>query len=268
MKRIGVIVWLFLLVSADVAAEEVAQPAGVVDDEVGDEASDEQPEGTPLAAARRRHLVEPLGLAPSPWIALAGVIDGGVDVEGEAGWTALRVHVPVAAEYGAVDARLVGHFDREGLISFGPELGLRAVPLQLADGRGVLGVSFTLLPLMSGLDPVMHLGGGLMGGYLGERWFSWAHVGVRGEVLQRGRPELRATAGGGLRLPHGLRPQVELEYRHVLHRNGEPSLAVRPGFRWWPTEYLGIGVSADVWVVGEELERSSLRLDIVGHSFR
>ena len=39
---------------------------------------------------------------------------GAARVDGEAGWTALRVHVPVASRYGAVDARLRIKLDDEG----------------------------------------------------------------------------------------------------------------------------------------------------------
>lgn len=225
----------------------------------------DEAEELPEAAARRWHLVEPLGGAPSPWIALAGAVDGGATVDGEAGWSAVRVHVPVARHYGAVDARLLATFDDEGLDTLGPEIVLRGVPLRFSEGRGALGFSLTFVPGIRELEPTIDLGGGLMGGWLGRRWFAWSHVGVRAEVLQRSRPELRATLGTGLRLPHGLRPQLEAELRWELHPQGDPAFALRPGFRYWPSEWIGIGVSADIWIVGPGIETTAIRLDVVGH---
>ncbi len=254
--------------STDALAEEAEQrsdgsaPAETSD---GGDAADEDSD-LPLAAARRRFHVEPLGDAPSPWGALSGRIDGGVHVDGSEGWSALRFHIPVARRYGVIDARLIGQFDQDGLVSLGPELVLRGTPLRLAGGRGSLGFSFTFAPLMVDYEPLITLGGGLMGGYLGEHWFSWAHVGVLGEVVQRGRPELQATIAAGLRLRYGLRPQLEVELRSELHEYGETRLIVRPGFRYWPAEFVGIGIAADIWVLGEDIEMSSIRFDVIGHA--
>jgi hypothetical protein len=222
----------------------------------------------PASAAVRWHLVEPLGPSPSPWIALAGAYDVGFAVDGEAAWTAARVHVPVARHYGAVDIRLLATWNDSGLDALGPELTLRGVPLRLANGRGALGFSIALFPRMRGGDPLLTVGGGLMGGYLGRRWFARAFVGAQGEVLQGRREdvEILGTAAAGLRLPHGLRPQVEVDLAWEARREGDPTLAVRPGLRWWPVEWLGIGVSADLWVLGPGIETSALRLDLVAHA--
>lgn len=221
----------------------------------------------PLAAARRWPIVEPLGWAPSPWIALGGAYDMGVAVDGETAWTAIRVHVPVARHYGSVDVRLVADLDGEGLEALGPELVLRGVPLQLAGGRGTLGFALAMFPRMQGLDPLMTLSGGIMGGYLGQWWFAWAHLGVSGEVLQKGYPELRSTTAVGLRLPYGLRPQVELDVNWVTRPSGEVTLVLRPALRYWPSDVVGIGLSADLRLMGQSgIETSAIRLDFVFHA--
>jgi hypothetical protein len=223
---------------------------------------------SPLAASRRWHLVEPLGTSPSPWIALSGAYDMGISFDGEAAWNGVRVHVPAARHYGAVDIRLLATWNDSGLDALGPELTLRGVPLRLANGRGALGFSIALFPRMRGGDPLLTVGGGLMGGYLGRRWFARAFVGAQGEVLQGRREdvEILGTAAAGLRLPHGLRPQVEVDLAWEARREGDSTLAVRPGLRWWPVEWLGIGVSADLWVLGPGIETSALRLDLVAHA--
>lgn len=230
-------------------------------------ADEDDVDDAPTAAARRWLHAEPVGSAPSPWIALSGTYDMGVAVDGDTAWTALRVHVPVARRYGAVDVRLAADLDREGLESLGPEFVLRGVPLRLADGRGGLGFALSMYPRMQGFDPLLTLGGGIMGGYLGQWWFAWAHLGVRGEVLQRGYPELLSTVGFGLRLPYGLRPQVEVDLLWETRHNGELSLALRPALRYWPSEAVGIGISADLWLMGDDgIETSAIRLDLVFHA--
>lgn len=228
----------------------------------------EAPPDLPDAAARRWPLVEPLGGAsPSPWVALAGAYDMGLSVDGETSWNAVRVHFPVARRYGGVDVRLLATWDPGGLDEIGTELTLRGVPLRLADGRGVLGFSITVVPQMRGRDPLLTLGGGLMGGYLGRLWFVRAFVGTRGEVLQRlDDVEILGTVAAGLRLPHGLQPQVEVDVAGEARRSGDVTLIVRPGLRWWPVEWLGIGLSADVAALGPGLETSAIRLDLVAHA--
>lgn len=242
-------------------AEEARDSASPPTDESG---TDDEIQ---MASARRWLQAEPIGSAPSPWIALSGTYDMGVAVNGDTAWTALCVHVPVARHYGAVDVRLAADLDRDGLDSLGPELVLRGVPLRLADDRGALGFALSMYPQMQGLDPLMTLSGGIMGGYLGQWWFAWAHLGVRGEVLQRGYPELQSTISVGLRLPHGLRPQVEVDVLWETRRNGELSLALRPALRYWPSEAVGIGLSADLWLMGDDgIETSAIRLDFVFHA--
>jgi len=224
-------------------------------------------DGLPLGAARQWVHAEPVGPAPSPWIALSGAYDMGIAVDGDTAWTALRVHVPVARHYGAVDVKLAADFDRDGLDALGPELVLRGVPLRVAHDRGTLGFALSMFPQMQGLEPLLTLRGGVMGGYLGNRWFAWAHLGVRGEVLQRSYPELLGTVAMGLRLPHGLRPQIEVDVAWETRRSGELSVAVRPALRYWPSEFIGIGLSADLWVVGHDgIETSAIRLDLVFHA--
>ena len=191
----------------------------------------------------------------------------GAAVDGETAWTALRVHVPVARHYGAVDVRLIADYDREGLDTLGPELVLRGVPLRLAEGRGALGFALAMYPRMEDFDPLLSLRGGIMGGYLGQWWFAWAYLGVRGEVLQGGYPELLGTASAGLRLPHGLRPQVEVDVAWETRRSGEVTLALRPALRYWPSEAIGIGLFADLRLLGQEgIETSSIGLDLVFHA--
>ncbi len=151
-------------------------------------------------------------------------------------------------------------------MTLSPEIVLRGVPLQLAEGRGVLGFSFLFTPTMRGANPLMFLAGGLMGGWLGRRWFTWAHLAAGAEILQQGKPELLATLAAGLRLPHGFRPQVEVDLRWVMPESDEVDLAVRPALRYWPREWIGIGVSADIWVVGPDIETSSIRIDVIGHA--
>jgi hypothetical protein len=222
----------------------------------------------PDAAARRWHLVEPLGgSAPSPWIALAGAYDMGLSVDGETSWTGVRVHFPVARRYGGVDVRLLATWGARGLDEIGPEVTLRGVPLRLAGGRGALGFSITVFPQLRDGDPLLNLGGGLMGGYLGRLWFARAFAGVRSEVLQRlDGVEVLGTVAVGLRLPHGLQPQVEVDVAGEARRSGDVTLVVRPGLRWWPVEWLGIGLSADVPALGEALETTAIRLDLVAHA--
>lgn len=221
----------------------------------------------PDAATRRRDLVEPLGGgAPSPWIALAAAYDMGVAVDGATSWTAVRVRFPVARRYGGVDVRLLATWDGEGLDEIGPELTLRGVPLRLAGGRGALGFSISVFPQLRGTEPLLALSGGLMGGYLGRRWFLRAFAGARGEVLQRlGGVEVLGTVAAGLRLPHGLEPQVELDVAGEARRSGDVTLVVRPGLRWWPVEWLGLGLSADVPALGQPLEATAIRFDLVAH---
>jgi hypothetical protein len=221
----------------------------------------------PDSAAQRRQLVEPLdGAAPSPWIALAAAYDMGVAIDGATSWTAVRVRFPVARRYGGVDARLVATWGGEGLDQIGPEITLRGVPLRLAGGRGALGFSISVFPQMHGTEPLLTLGGGLMGGYLGRLWFVRAFAGARGEVLERlGGVEILGTVAAGLRLPHGLRPQVEIDVAGEARRSGDVALVVRPGLRWWPVEWLGVGVSADVQALGQPIETSAIRLDLVAH---
>jgi hypothetical protein len=221
----------------------------------------------PLGASRRWPLVEPLGPSPSPWIALSGAYDMGVATDGEAAWTGVRVHIPVARHYGAVDIRLVGTYDDGGLDALGPELALRGVPLRLAGDRGVLGFSVSLFPRIEGEDPLMTVGGGLMGGYLGRRWFARAFLGAQGEVLQRRDGlDLMGSAAAGLILPHGLRPEVEVDVSWEVLRSGDVAVVVRPGLRYWPVEWLGIGLSADIWALGPGVETSAVRLDLVAHA--
>ena len=68
------------------------------------------------------------------------------------------------------------------------------------------------------------------------------------------------------KLPHGLRPQVELDVAYEPSRLGDLEIAVRPALRYWPAEWVGIGISAGIWVAGPEIETSAIRLDVVGHA--
>ena len=260
----GAILAAALVLAAPVGAFAEEQSPAVA--EATGDAGAAEDDSLPLAAARRRHLVEPTGHAPSPWGALAATYDSGVTADGHYGWSALRVHVPVARRYGAVDFRLVGDFDSDGFRSLGPEITLRGMPLQLADGRGVLGFAFGMYPSILGEEPLIDLGGGLMGGYLGNRWFTWAYAGVRGEVLYQESFQVEGTFAIGLRLPYGLRPQVELDIAWEPSRLGDLNIAVRPAFRYWPAEWIGIGLSADIWATGPDLETSAIRIDVVGHA--
>lgn len=220
----------------------------------------------PEAAARRYHLVEPIGPWPAPWAALSAVIDGGSALDGAVAWTAVRVHVPVIRRYGAVDFRLDARFNGEEFISLGPEVTLRGLPLRLAGGRGALGFALAMTPGMKGPDPTMVLGGGITGGYLGRRWFTWAYAGVLGDVLQGHAVEIAGLVAAGLRLPYGFRPQLEVEVVGEARQRGDVRLALRPALRYWPAEWVGIGLSADVWLLGPEPISSSLRLDLVFHA--
>jgi hypothetical protein len=218
--------------------------------------------GLPAAAARRQLLAEPFGSLPAPWASLSAVLEGGAELDGRAGSTALRVHVPVASRYGAVDARLLLSFDGEGLEAVEPELLLRAIPARLAGGRGALGLSAGLSPRMDGPDPLMVLGGGLMGGYLARLWMVRGYLGARGEILRRSTPvAFEAEVALGLRLAYGLQPQVEACL--VVDMEQELSVVLRPGLRYWPRDWVGIGLSGDLWVAGERAPAGALRLDLV-----
>ena len=236
-----------------------ATPGEGVEAEVDGEAT------LPAAAAARRFLVEPVGGLPAPWAALSAVLDGGTLVDWSEGWTSLRVHVPVASRYGAVDAHLTVTYDGEGFVGVEPELWLRAIPLRLVDGgRGALGVAFGVAPGMTGPNPRMDLTGGLMGGYLGSWWFARALLGVRGEVLQlEDPPTILGQVAGGLRLAHGLRPQIEVDVSGPADEEGEPALVLRPALRYWPAAWIGIGASGDIGVLGPQAPWGALRLDIV-----
>jgi len=265
MRRVTALAMLVATLWMPAMASGEEQPTSGTEGAATDTA-DEREDALPLAAARRNYLVEPTGYAPSPWGALAATYDSGVTADGHYGWSALRVHVPVARRYGVVDFRLVGDFDSDGFRSLGPEVTLRGLPLQLAGGRGVLGFAFGFYPSILGVEPLIDLGGGIMGGYLGNRWFSWAYAGVRGEVLYQESFQIEGTFAIGLRLPHGLRPQVELDIAWEPSRLGDLNIALRPALRYWPSESIGIGVSADIWVSGPDIETTGIRLDVVGHA--
>lgn len=220
-------------------------------------------EPLPAMAARRYRLVEPIGFWPSPWAALSAAVDGGATLDGELAWTAIRVHVPVINRYGAVDFRLEACFNGERFISLDPELVLRGLPFRWAEGRGVLGFALSMASGFLGDEPTMRLGGGLVGGYAGRWWFIRAYVGARGDVLQGLAVEVVGHLGLGLTLPHGFRPQVEVDVIGEAERGGEVSLVVRPALRYWPVGWIGIGLSGDIWALGPELASSALRLDVV-----
>ncbi len=256
----GILTVVFVLFGAHAQGEEQPQEEASATDDLS-----LIDDSLPLGATRRWILVEPLGLAPSPWIALSASLDAGVTVNGQKGWTAVRVHIPVARHYGAIDIRLVAELSGDGLDSLGPEFTLRGAPLRLAQGRGSLGFAAMLTPQMRGTEPVLTVGGGLMGGFVDRRWFTWAFLGVRSEVLQRGHPELVSTISAGLRLPYGLRPQVEVEIIWESCHRGDLALVVRPGLRYWPARFIGIGLSADIRTLGDEISTSAIRIDIIAH---
>ena len=251
----------FLLVMLG-PAQALAEEAGTE----GPAAESPADERLPDAAARRYTLVEPVGPWPSPWAALSAVVDGGATLDGELGWTAIRARVPIYRRYGAVDFGLEARFNGEEFIALDPELVLRAMPFRLAEGRGAIGLALSLEPGMLGPDPTMTLGGGFMGGYLGNSWFFRAYLGVRGDVIQGRAVEIVGHLAAGLRLNHGFRPQLEVDVIGEAHRNGEVMLALRPALRYWPAEWIGIGISGDIWVLGPEIITSGLRLDLVFHA--
>jgi len=256
------------LAAAPCEAEESAHSEGTAATESSAEERDgEERDGAlPAAAALRRHLAEPVGDLPAPWVALSAVVDGGSRIDGDEGWMALRVHVPVARRYGAVDARLRLALDADGFVGIDPEFWLRAIPVRLVDGgRGAFGVALGVAPSMDGPVPLLTLTGGIMGGFLGESWFARGFLGVRGEVLELTEPlEILVTAAAGLRLLRGqLRPQLEVDLVAPAEENAEVSLALRPAFRYWPAEWIGIGVSGDAWVLGPASPWGAVRLDVV-----
>ena len=222
----------------------------------------------PAAAATRRLLAEPVGDLPAPWAALSAVVDGAARVDGSDGWAAVRVHVPVARRYGAVDARFRIRLDDEGFVGIEPELWLRAIPLQLVDGgRAALGAAIGLAPAMIGPDPILTLTGGVMGGYLGRTWFARGLVGVRGEVLERGEPvEVLGTVAAGLRLAHGIRPQLEIDLLGAAEEEGTFALGIRPALRYWPAPWIGLGVAGDIWPLGPDSPWYMVRADVVLHA--
>ncbi len=246
-----------------VFAEERATGELPASEPVAEEGSDD---ALPEAAARRYFLVQPVGQWPSPWAALSAVIDGGATLDGALGWTGIRATVPVYHRYGAVDFGLEARFNGEEFIALDPELVLRAMPFRLAEGRGPIGFSFTLQPGMIGPDPTMTLGGGILGGYLGRIWFFRAYVGVQGDVIQGRAVEIVGHIAAGLRLRYGFRPQLEVDVVGEAQRRGEVTLAIRPALRYWPAEWIGIGLSGDIWVLGPEIITSGLRLDLVFHA--
>lgn len=223
-------------------------------------------EDLPAAASRRYHLVEPVGPWPSPWAALSAALDGGSSLDGSEAWTAVRVHVPVYRRHGAVDVRLDARFNGDELISLDPELVLRGLPFRWAEGRGAVGFALSMRPGMTGPDPTLTLGGGLTGGHLGQRWFAWAYAGVLGDVLQGHAVEIAGLVAAGLRLPRGFEPQLEVEVVGEARRRGDVRVALRPALRYWPADWVGIGLSADVWVFGREPIASTVRLDLVFHA--
>lgn len=270
MRRGGEVLAVALLVAfGPPASRAVAEEAGA-DDEPGGGAvaAEDEAEELPAAAASRRLLAEPTGDLPAPWAALSATVEGAARVDGEAGWTGLRVHVPVASRYGAVDARLRVRLDDEGFVGIEPELWLRALPLRLVDGgRAALGVALGAAPAMVGSDPILTLTGGVVGGYLGRSWFARAVVAVRGEVLERRAPvEILGTAAAGLRLAHGLRPQLEVDLAGPAAEGGELALGLRPALRYWPADWIGIGVAGEIWALGPDAPWYMVRADLVFHA--
>jgi hypothetical protein len=86
-------------------------------------------------------------------------------------------------------------------------------------------------------------------------------------VLQRGYPELVSTAAVGARLPYGLRLHVELDVTWETRLGGDVSATLRPAFRYWPSEAIGLGLSADLALLGNEGIRSSaIRFDLTFHA--